>query len=58
MHEDKSVPQSRNCATGYRLGALQTFAREQSSAYAVLIAVRSVGFEGPDFRWIAVTGRR
>jgi len=23
----------------------------------VLIAVRQYGFEGPDFRWIAVTGR-
>jgi predicted secreted protein len=24
---------------------------------SVLIAVRQYGFEGPDYRWIAVTGR-
>jgi predicted secreted protein len=27
------------------------------SRYAVLIAVRRFGFEGPDYRWIAVTGK-
>ena len=26
-------------------------------SFAVLVAVRSFGFEGPDYRWIAVTGR-
>ncbi|MBZ9963064.1 DUF2259 domain-containing protein [Mesorhizobium sp. B292B1B] len=30
--------------------------RYSLSAYAVLIAVRQYGFEGPDYRWIAVTG--
>ncbi|MDW6022684.1 hypothetical protein SAZ10_13050 [Mesorhizobium sp. BAC0120] len=23
----------------------------------MLVAIRSYGFEGPDFRWIAVTGK-
>ena len=58
LHEDKSVPQSRGCAIGYRLGGLQTFGPQHFSAYAVLVAIQRVGFEGPDFRWIAVTGRR
>lgn len=58
VHEDKSVPQSRGCPTGYSIGAIQTFSSQGSpSHYAVLIAVRKVGFEGPDHRWMAVTGK-
>jgi predicted secreted protein len=58
VHEDKSVPQSRGCPTGYSIGAIQTFASEGSvSHYAVLIAVQKIGFEGPDYRWMAVTGK-
>jgi predicted secreted protein len=57
LHEDKSVPQSRGCPNGYSIGAVQTFAKDGLSHYAVLIAVRRVGFEGPDYRWIAVTGK-
>ena len=58
VHEDASIPASRNCPTGYRLGGVQTFyPRSGDPVFAVMIAVRSIGFEGPDFRWIAVTGR-
>lgn len=57
LHEDKAVPQSRGCPNGYRIGGVQTFPADAPSAYAVLIAVRQYGFEGPDYRWIAVTGR-
>lgn len=58
IHEDTSIPASRNCPLGYRLGAVQTFFPEAGPpVYAVLIAVRSVGFEGPNHRWIAVPGR-
>ncbi|RJT37479.1 DUF2259 domain-containing protein [Mesorhizobium waimense] len=57
LHEDKSIPQSRGCPYGYQIGAVQTFSLDSISAYAVLITVRQYGFEGPDFRWIAVTGR-
>ncbi len=57
LHEDKTIPQSRGCPNGYRLGGVQTFAANALSAYAVLISVRQYGFEGPDHRWIAVTGR-
>lgn len=58
VHEDKSVPQSRGCPTGYSIGAIQTFASGGGvSHYAVLIAVRKIGFEGPDYRWMAVTGK-
>ncbi|MCK9552366.1 DUF2259 domain-containing protein [Aquamicrobium sp.] len=58
VHDDKSIPQSRGCPTGYSIGAIQTFASEGSvSHYAVLIAVQKIGFEGPDHRWMAVTGK-
>ncbi len=58
VHEDASIPASRNCPLGYRLGAVQTFFPEGGDpVYAVLVSVRSVGFEGPNHRWIAVPGR-
>lgn len=57
LHEDKAIPKSRGCPNGYRIGAVQTFSMVSLSAYAVLITVRQYGFEGPNFRWIAVTGR-
>ena len=58
LHEDSSVPSSRGCPTGYRIGGVQTFMPHQgTSALAVLIAVESFGFEGPDHRWMAVTMR-
>lgn len=58
LHEDTSVPSSRGCPTGYRIGGVQTYMPHQgTSALAVLIAVESFGFEGPDHRWMAVTMR-
>jgi predicted secreted protein len=58
LHEDKTIPQSRGCPLGYGIGGIQTFFGEGGKpAFAVLIAIRGVGFEGPDYRWIAVTGR-
>lgn len=57
LHEDKSIPKSRGCPNGYGIGAVQTFGGDTPSAYAVLIWTRGYGFEGPDYRWIAVTGR-
>jgi predicted secreted protein len=58
LHEDQKIPLSRGCPDGYRLGGVQTFFPESGSpVYAILIAIRRYGFEGPDFRWIAATGR-
>lgn len=58
LHEDTTLPASRNCALGYSIGAVQTFFPQGGApVYAVLISVRSQGFEGPDHRWIAVPGR-
>lgn len=58
LHEDKSIPKSRGCPSDYSIGAVQTFEWNHAlTSYAVVIAVRRYGFEGPDFRWIAVAGR-
>ncbi len=58
LHEDSSVPGSRGCPIGYRIGGVQTFMPHQgASALAVLISVESFGFEGPDHHWMAVTMR-
>jgi len=59
VHEDKSVPSGRGCPLGYRIAGVQTFHPEDGGepVYAVLIAVRRVGFEGPDHRFLAVTGK-
>ncbi len=58
LAEDASVPASRHCPLGYSIGGIQTFYPESGPpVMAVLIAVRSFGFEGPDYRWLAVTGR-
>lgn len=57
VHEDESIPQSRGCPHGYSFGGVQTFSHTNFQVYAVLIAMRGQGFEGPDHRWIAVTGK-
>ncbi|MCO5065863.1 MAG: DUF2259 domain-containing protein [Rhizobiaceae bacterium] len=58
LNDDKEVPESRGCPTGYMLGAVQTFyPTGGDGVLAVLIAVERQGFEGPDHRWIAITGK-
>lgn len=58
QHEDKTIPESRGCPNGYRLGAIQTWITDDGApTFAVVISIQSMGFEGPDFRWMAVTGK-
>lgn len=58
IHEDSTIPASRNCPLSYRLGAVQVFYPEGGDpVYAVLISVESLGFEGPNHRWIAIPGK-
>ena len=59
LHEDKTIPSSRGCPLGYSIGAVQTLYPEGGKpVVAVMIAVRGTGFEGPDYRWLAVTRQR
>lgn len=58
VHEDKDVPASRGCTTGYRLGGAVTFASNSgANIHMALVQVFSLGFEGNDGRWIAVPVR-
>jgi len=58
LHEDEAVPSSRGCPLGYRIAGIQTFHPQGGEpVFAVLIAVRRVGFEGPDHRFLAITGK-
>lgn len=58
IHEDRTIPSSRGCPLGYRIAAVETFyPKDRSPVFAVLIAMRTGGFEGPDYRYLAVTGR-
>jgi predicted secreted protein len=58
LHEDKTVPGSRNCPTSYSLSEAYAFAPDGKPAVlAVLIQRFSQGFEGRDRRFIVVTGQ-
>lgn len=58
LFSDKQVPSSRGCPQGYAIGGVQTIFLDGSKpAFSVLVVVRGMGFEGPDHRWLAVTGR-
>jgi len=58
LHEDTSIPESRNCPLRYDFADLVTYYPEsESPAFAILIRMQTVGFEGPDGRFLAVTGR-
>lgn len=56
IYEDKSVPKSRLCPSDYRLGGIVTFEDylAKINVHVFLVLVKSIGFEGPDGRWIAI----
>jgi predicted secreted protein len=54
LHQDNVVPRSRNCPTGYRIGGVVHHEGPDGPILAVMVNVQSIGFEGPDHRWIAV----
>lgn len=58
LHEDTTIPQSRRCPTGYRIGGVMTLHPIPSeTVHVALVLVLSHGFEGQDGRWIAVPYR-
>ena len=57
IHEDTNIPDSRKCPIGYSFSDLVTYYPEGSAPkFAALILIRSQGFEGPDGRFMAITG--
>ncbi len=57
LHDDKSVPASRGCPLGYAIADVLRHEHEGKTAYAILLHVATVGFEGPNSRFLAVTRR-
>lgn len=58
LNNDASVPGSRNCPFAYRIERVITFFPDEAPpVFAVLIQMDSIGFEGPDRRFLAITGR-
>jgi predicted secreted protein len=57
LHDDKSVPATRGCTLGYAIADVLRHENEGKTAYAILLHVTTVGFEGPNSRFLAVTRR-
>lgn len=56
LHHDKSLPKSRGCALSYRVDRVVTyFPQDQLPVMAIFVHVSTLGFEGPDGRFIAIT---
>lgn len=53
LQKDARLPASRSCAFTYRLAQVRVLGK----SLAVFVAVYRTGFEGPDRRWMVVTGR-
>ena len=53
LQKDTTLPKSRGCAHGYRIQDVYLY----KGAVAVFISVFTQGFEGPDMRFMAVTGQ-
>lgn len=58
LNQDTTLPKSRKCPLAYRIERFVThFPAEAPPVFAVLIQMDSLGFEGPDRRYLAITGR-
>ena len=58
LHKDESVPSSRNCPLDYSFADLVTYYPDgHPPVAAILIHMRTVGFEGPDGRFLAMVHR-
>lgn len=58
MHSDTAILSSRNCPLDYRLADIVTYHPPNGDrVVAVMILMETIGFEGPNGRFLAVTGR-
>ena len=58
LAQDAKIPSSRRCPLGYAISTVLThFPEKGQPVLAVLLSVFSVGFEGQDRRFVAVTTR-
>lgn len=61
LHEDSSLPKSRGCPLSYHVERVLTYYPEQTASakgrFVVLIFMETLGFEGPNGRFLAVSGK-
>lgn len=58
LNEDKKVPKSRGCPLRYRIERVVTYyPKGLPPVFAVLVLMETHGFEGPDGRYLAITGQ-
>jgi predicted secreted protein len=58
IHTDGQIPKSRKCPTGYAISDVVTLYPDGGApVMAVIVSVYSLGFEGPNRRFLAVTTR-
>jgi predicted secreted protein len=57
LQRDERIPSSRGCAFDYQIADIYTYYPEGGPpVFAVLVRMWMVGFEGPDGRYLAITG--
>jgi predicted secreted protein len=58
LARDERIPGSRNCPLSYAISEVITYyPPNRQPVFAAIISMLSVGFEGPDRRFLAVTGQ-
>ncbi|WP_209015120.1 DUF2259 domain-containing protein [Roseibium limicola] len=61
LHSDTNIPDSRGCPLRYRIERVVTYYPEDrgdaDGYFAVLVFYEARGFEGPDGRYLAITGK-
>jgi predicted secreted protein len=57
LHDETQVPTSRGCTLGYAIADILSYEDGGKTTWAVLLHVQTVGFEGPNSRFLAVTRR-
>lgn len=58
LHQDSKVPKSRNCPIEYSFADIVTFGTNNGpNVFAVLLLIKSYGFEGPNGRYLAITSK-
>ncbi|MBO9418173.1 DUF2259 domain-containing protein [Labrenzia sp. R4_2] len=57
-HLDKSLPKSRGCPIGYRIDKVVSyFPEDKPPVITMIVHMATHGFEGPDGRFLAISGR-
>jgi hypothetical protein len=55
LHADKTLPKSRGCPLSYAIADVLSHEGGGGIVYVVLLHMSTIGFEGPDSRFLAVT---